>query len=102
MSKDTINNIQCPDCDSEAVYRDGRARTGKQRYLCLMCGFQFTISHRVHVGERPSCEICGSGMHVYRKEQGLVRFRCSRYPVCKTYKKILMAEFGNEKKDPMD
>ncbi len=88
MSKDTIEKVSCPHCASEAVYRDGKAQTGKQRYLCLMCGMQFTASSRTRVKERPLCTVCGNPMHLYRDEQTTVRFRCSQYPVCKTYKII--------------
>ena len=89
MSKDTIKRINCPKCGSEAIYRDGKARTGKQRYLCLMCGTQFTDSNRTRVRNRPLCSECGSLMYLYRNEQASIRFRCSQYPSCKTYKKIL-------------
>ena len=89
MSKDTIENIQCPACRSKTVYRDGKARTGNQRYLCLMCGMQFTVSHRMRVKDRPLCAACGNPMHLYRDEQTILRFRCSRYPGCRTYLKVL-------------
>jgi predicted RNA-binding Zn-ribbon protein involved in translation (DUF1610 family) len=88
MSKDTIEKISCPKCASEAVYRDGKARTGKQRYLCIMCGTQFTASCRTRVKNRPVCTACGGIMHLYKHENTSVRFRCSQYPLCKTYKKI--------------
>jgi transposase-like protein len=88
MSKDTIDDIQCPACESTAVYRDGWARTGKQRYLCLICGMQFTNGKRTRVKKRPSCLVCGSTMHLYRDERTVIRFRCSRYPDCRTYTKV--------------
>lgn len=88
MSKDTIEKISCPKCVSEAVYRDGKSRTGKQRHLCLMCGTQFTASHRMRVHVRPFCSTCGSPMYLYKDEEAIVCFRCSRYPLFKTYKKI--------------
>ncbi|HAM53467.1 MAG TPA: hypothetical protein DCP92_23265 [Nitrospiraceae bacterium] len=34
--------IKCPWCESEALYKYGKAWTGKQRFLCMMCGKQFT------------------------------------------------------------
>jgi len=89
MSKETIDNVQCPACHSISIYRDGKARTGNQRYLCMMCGMQFTISHRTRVKERPLCLTCGQPMHLYRQEQTLVRFRCSSFPTCRTYVKVL-------------
>jgi transposase-like protein len=89
MSKDSIDKVSCPRCASTAVYRDGRVRTGKQRYLCLLCGMQFTSSGRTRVQQRPSCPVCGSCMHLYKNEQTAIRFRCSQYPICNTYKKVL-------------
>jgi transposase-like protein len=88
MSKDTINNVQCPACDSNAIYRDGLVMAGKQRYLCLMCGMQFTNGHRTRVKKRPQCVACGNIMHLYKDEQTTVRFRCSRYPDRRTYTKV--------------
>jgi predicted RNA-binding Zn-ribbon protein involved in translation (DUF1610 family) len=88
MSKDTIKNVQCPECESTAVYRDGWARTGKQRYLCLMCGMQFTNWYRTRVQKRPLCVACGSIMHLYNHDETTIRFRCSRYPECRTYTKM--------------
>ncbi len=88
MSKDTIQNVQCPACGSTNLYRDGRARTGKPRYLCLLCGKQFTDSHRRNVKNRPVCPACGSIMHLYKAEQTTLRYRCSRYPDCRMYTKV--------------
>jgi len=88
MSKDTISKILCPTCGSNAVYRDGKAHTGKQRYLCLMCGLQFTSSHQTQIHKRPLCSTCGNHMHLYKEEKMYQRFRCSQYPVCKTYAKV--------------
>jgi transposase-like protein len=81
--------IKCPDCGSEAYYRYGRTMNGKQRARCLMCGRQFIIgSGRQRVKNRPDCPRCGKMMHLYKKEQNSLRFRCSGYPTCKTYAKI--------------
>lgn len=77
----------CPKCGSEAIYRYGRAWTGKQRFLCLICGRQFTGHHSIPA-QRPGCPKCGSEMHVYKKEKKCVRFRCASYPECKTFVKI--------------
>jgi hypothetical protein len=32
-------------------------------------------------------------MHVYRKDSGWVRFRCSGYPSCRNYEKLKMSEY---------
>lgn len=95
MPKETIKNVQCPACDSNAVYRDGRSRTGKQRYLCLLCGMQFVNNHRTRIKKRPLCAACGSSMHLYRHEPMFLRFRCSRYPDCRTYMKVPKGDATN-------
>lgn len=83
----------CPRCDSEAHYRFGKTVAGKQRFLCLTCGRQFTDIPRVEIRKRPECQVCGRKMHVYRKDKELVRFRCSGYPFCKSFLKISKKEY---------
>lgn len=81
--------VKCTSCGSEAIYRYGKAWTGKQRFLCLICGKQFTLGgERARVSGRPYCPSCGQPMHLYKRENEAVRFRCSKYPECKTFKKI--------------
>jgi transposase-like protein len=80
---------QCPKCLLDTVYRYGKTKGGMQRYLCLSCGRQFTensVKHEPH--ERPLCPACGRAMHVYKKEKGFMRYRCSNYPKCRTYLKM--------------
>ena len=85
--------IQCPACKAEAIYKYGHIRTGKQRYLCMMCGRQFTLGvRRVLMQERPRCPECGRPMHVYKQDNNILRFRCSGYPVCKSYTKISLTK----------
>jgi len=87
--------IKCPSCDSDALYRYGKAWTGKQRYLCLICGRQFTTGNgRTEGMNNPRCPACGKLMHIYRRENSTIRFRCSGYPSCKTFKKIRTKEEG--------
>jgi DNA-directed RNA polymerase subunit RPC12/RpoP len=81
--------IVCPACGSDALYRYGRASGGKRRFLCLMCNRQFVIgSNRNELTNRPNCPKCGKKMHCYMREEGLIRFRCSDYPKCRTYIKL--------------
>ena len=45
-----MNGPSCPQCDAVYTVKNGRAHTGKQRYLCRVCGHQFTLNptwHRV-------------------------------------------------------
>lgn len=86
-------DTKCPDCDSDAVYKYGKAWTGKQRFLCLMCGMQFTKdAKKLLVKGKPVCPECGKNMHVYKIEGEVIRFRCSDYPACKTFRKFKMKE----------
>ncbi len=85
--------IQCPSCSADATYKYGRIKTGKQRYLCLMCNKQFTPgAKKSMVQGRPICRVCGKPMNVYKLEGDVIRFRCSGYPICKTFKKFMLKE----------
>lgn len=84
----------CPDCQAEALNRYGRIRSGKQRYMCLVCGRQFVVPNerRALPTERPLCPECGRPTHVYAREPKCIRFRCSGYPACRTYVHIPVGE----------
>jgi transposase-like protein len=83
----------CPSCDSDAVYRYGKIKTGRQRFMCLMCGSQFTPdAKKPAVQGKPLCPECGKTMNVYKLEGSIIRFRCSGYPDCKTFRKFRMKE----------
>lgn len=93
MKRESGNKTEhpsCPACGVESCYRYGHTAHGKQRLLCLVCGRQFTLdpSHVPGVGH-PACPRCGRAMHLYKRENGVLRFRCSRYPECRTYLKHL-------------
>jgi len=73
-------------CNSDAIYHYGWTRHEKRRYLCLVCGRQFsTRRHGKPEEDRPCCPSCGSSMHVYKRDPSHVCYRCSRYPTCRTY-----------------
>ncbi len=81
--------IECTTCGSHALNKYGSIQSGKQRYICLVCGRQFTPSKaRREIHDRPFCPVCGKEMHCYKRESGSVRFRCSAYPACKSYLKV--------------
>jgi transposase-like protein len=45
-----MNGLECPQCGAVRIVKNGHAHTGKQRYLCRICGHQFTLQpiwHRV-------------------------------------------------------
>jgi transposase-like protein len=92
-----IKKQKCPSCDCDAVYKYGKAWTGKQRFLCKMCGKQFTESlRRVTVKGNPLCPQCGSHMNLYRTQGNIIRFRCSHYPACRTFKKYRVEAEGDD------
>jgi transposase-like protein len=80
--------LQCPDCNSQALYKYGRIKSGKQRFICIICGRQFTPgSSRKEIRNKPLCRICGGHMHLYKRSSACLIFRCSNYPLCRTYTK---------------
>ncbi|RPJ79421.1 MAG: IS1 family transposase [Deltaproteobacteria bacterium] len=81
-------DIKCPSCAADAVYKYGKTYDGKQRYICQVCNRQFSGgSLKKKVDSRPKCPECKSNMHVYKREDDIVRYRCARYPDCRTFKK---------------
>jgi len=92
-AKDLGKDIVCPVCRSQALYKYGTVRDGLQRIRCVVCGRQFVPGHeRMFVTNRPTCAKCGKEMHLYRREGEAVRFRCSTYPDCRFYIKLMERE----------
>ncbi len=90
---DNFIGFECPVCHSQAIYKYGHIKSGKQRFKCLICGRQFILGitqSKIH--NRPSCPKCGLKMHLYMRDAKVFRFRCSDYPDCKTYEKILVVK----------
>lgn len=87
--RDTETIVRCPTCGSDAYYRYGKTANGKKRFLCLSCNRQYTLEKSVarEHENRPLCPTCNSHMHIYRKQKGVIRFRCGRYPKCRTFVK---------------
>jgi transposase-like protein len=86
-------DIKCPRCHSVAKYKYGKTAAGSKRYICLICNRQFTQdSFRTEIKERPLCPSCGKTMHIYMRSDTFIRFRCSNYPKCKTFKKLPMED----------
>ena len=40
-----MNELDCSHCGTVRIVKNGHAHTGKQRYLCRVCGHQFTLDH---------------------------------------------------------
>ncbi len=78
--------IRCPDCNSDAIYHYGKSHNGKDRFICQLCDRQFVAdTKKLQIEKRPICPKCGKSMHVYMRNDEIIRFRCSDYPQCKTF-----------------
>lgn len=95
----TISQVQpeamlnCPFCNSEAFYKFGKTKNENQRFRCLMCNRQFSQGgKKLEVQGKPICNKCNKHMHLYKIEGDLIRFRCSNYPTCKTFRKFKIEE----------
>lgn len=42
----SMNGLECPQCGAVRIVKNGHAHTGRQRYLCRVCTYQFTLHHR--------------------------------------------------------
>ena len=42
--------MQCPECQSEHIRKDGKNRQGKQNYICADCHRQFIEGYESHRG----------------------------------------------------
>ena len=88
-----VTETICPSCDGDAVYRYGHIKTGGQRFKCILCGTQFTPGAKKSlIKGKPVCPECGKPMNVYKLEGDVIRFRCSGYPFCKTFRKFTLKE----------
>ena len=91
----------CPRCGSDALNKNGRIASGKQRYRCLVCERQFVHPTKEKLSfPRPTCPACGKAMHVYARENGIVRFRCAAYPACRTYAKSAIPNSSRPRSSP--
>ncbi len=87
--QDEDASLTCPRCGAGALNKNGHIKSGKQRYLCLVCNRQFVIpSAASTLPFRPHCDACGRPMHVYARDDRFIRFRCSGYPACRSYRRI--------------
>ncbi|WP_446682163.1 IS1/IS1595 family N-terminal zinc-binding domain-containing protein [Deinococcus oregonensis] len=41
----SINGLRCPAFEGVYIVKNGHAYPGKQRYLCRVCRYQFTLNH---------------------------------------------------------
>lgn len=92
-----VTRTNCPACGSTASYRYGRTSNGKRRRICLICNRQYVVDAPPQAAvPRPQCPECGHPMHRYRRQPGVLRYRCRNYPECKTYVKIEVEETSEQ------
>ena len=77
-------NPPCPECKSFMTAKDGKKKTGVQRYRCQSCKKRFQDKYkpaRVRTGK--PCYYCGKPTQKHgRKKDGERRYRC---PECRRY-----------------
>lgn len=79
MSK---NNVQCPRCFSEDLYKYGKDKYGHQKYQCKECYRQFapkTLKQRKSKKNNrkyPSCPKCGKATFLHHEHQYYNQLRC--------------------------
>ena len=42
--------MQCPECKSEQIRKNGKNRQRKQNYICVQCSRQFIEHYDAHLG----------------------------------------------------
>jgi len=48
--------MQCPECQSEHIRKNGKNRQGKQNYICVNCSRQFITNYNAHRGYDDECK----------------------------------------------
>jgi ssDNA-binding Zn-finger/Zn-ribbon topoisomerase 1 len=80
---------RCPNCGSDAYYRYGKAKNGRERRLCLVCNRQYVFNGSMNDHpDRPKCPVCNEPMYVYQLHATFIRYRCRHYPACKNIVKV--------------
>ena len=55
----SIDNVRCPKCNSNLIFRDGHLKDGTQRYECRACGLNFSAKTPPVVKIQWDCPYCG-------------------------------------------
>lgn len=74
-----INNILCPRCFSNNLYRFGKNKLGHQKYQCKQCARQFSPDSNPNKNKRPypKCPVCNSGTYLHHDYLYYSRFKCN-------------------------
>jgi len=84
----TMDKISCPKCNSTDLYRYGKEKhTGLQKYLCKHCKTQFVpnrpYKHKSNTNNFGNCPLCGSKLHLRKRNKNSIQLRCSKRPNCR-------------------
>ena len=83
-----MNKIYCPKCNSTDLYRYGKEKsTGLQKYLCKNCKTQFVpnrpYKNKSNNNNFGNCPLCGSKLHLRKRNKNSIQLRCSKRPTCR-------------------
>lgn len=81
-----MQKLACPKCQSFDLYRFGKEKiTGLQKYRCKHCKTKFVPNRpsttRTHYNNG-KCPVCGSPLHIRKRNPNSIQLRCSRRPYC--------------------
>ncbi len=83
-----MDKITCPKCLSTDLYRYGKEKhTGLQKFMCKHCKTQFVPNRPYNPKSKTTdygyCPICGSKLHLRKRNKNSIQLRCSKRPICK-------------------
>lgn len=83
-----MDKISCPKCLSTDLYRYGKEKhTGLQKFMCKHCKTQFVPNRPYNPKSTTNnygyCPICGSKLHLRKRNRNSIQLRCSKRPNCK-------------------
>ncbi len=73
-----FNNISCPKCNSINLYRYGKDKDSKQKYLCKDCHCQFVPNKTKNSSSiHPRCPICSSSTFLHHDYKFYSYYTCN-------------------------
>ncbi len=82
--------VKCPECYNTDLYKFGKDKNSKQKYLCRRCRRQFTLeSIKKYQAGYPKCPVCGKATYLHHKYKCHVSFKCNDRKCNHTFKQII-------------
>ncbi len=96
-----MDKIVCPKCLSKDIYRYGREKhSGLQKYQCKHCKTQFVpnrpLRPKSKTNNYSNCPICGSKLHLRKRNKNSIQLRCSKRPNCRYTTSIPIKPFPKD------